>query len=159
MTPSDALAPRAWRQYFEGSRLLENELEHRLKASSGLDLGDFNVLLVLSEAPGLRMRMGDLARALAFAPGRLTYRVGALEREGLVVREASVADGRGTDAVLTAAGRTRLRKARPVHARHVEELFLGDLDDEALEVLARVFGPLRARLLDHPGEPDATRDA
>lgn len=147
------LAPRAWREYFEGSRLLENELEHRMKASCGLDLGDFNVLLVLSECDGLRARMGDLARALAFAPGRLTYRVAALEREGLVVREPSEADRRGTDAVLTDTGRRRLRKARPLHARHVDELFLAGLDQEALEVLHRVFGPLRTRMLER--RPDA----
>ena len=146
MSP-DRLAPRAWRAYFEGSRLLENELEQRMKSSCGLDLGDFNVLLVLSEADGSRMRMGDLARKLAFAPGRLTYRVSALEAEGFVVREPSATDRRGTDAVLTDAGRTRLRKTRPVHARHVEELFLGGLDTESLEVLDRVFTPLRSRLL------------
>ncbi|WP_413317060.1 MarR family transcriptional regulator [Agrococcus sp. 1P02AA] len=145
---SRELAVRAWRGYIEGSQLLTNELERRLKASSGLDLGDFNVLLLLSEAEGLRMRMGDLARALAFAPGRLTYRVTALEREGLVAREPSRNDRRGTDAVLTDAGRTRLRRARPVHARHVDDLFLDGLDEEALAVLDRVFGPLRARLLD-----------
>ena len=145
---SRALALQAWRGYFEGSRLLENELERRLKASCGLDLGDFNVLLVLSEAEGLRMRMGDLARQLAFAPGRLTYRVAALEREGLVAREPSAVDRRGTDAVLTDEGRRTLRRARPLHARHVDELFLDGLDAEALEVLDRVFGPLRARLLD-----------
>ncbi|MGC5077449.1 MarR family winged helix-turn-helix transcriptional regulator [Agrococcus sp. DT81.2] len=155
MTP-DRLAPRAWRAYFEGSRLLENDLERRLKASSGIDLGDFNVLLVLSEAEGTRMRMGDLARMLAFAPGRLTYRIAALEKEGLVVREPSAVDRRGTDAVLTDAGRRRLRKARPQHARHVEELFLGGLDTEALEVLDRVFTPLRSRLLDRcAAEPPA----
>ncbi len=127
--------------------MLENELERRLKASCDLDLGDFNVLLLLSEAPGTRMRMGDVARKLAFAPGRLTYRVSALEGQGLVVREPSATDRRGTDAVLTDAGRTRLRKTRPVHARHVEELFLSGLDVEALEVLDRVFAPLRSRLL------------
>ncbi|MGM1028912.1 MAG: MarR family winged helix-turn-helix transcriptional regulator [Actinomycetota bacterium] len=152
----DRLAPRAWRSYFEGSRLLENELERRLKASSGMDLGDFNVLLVLSEADGLRMRMGDLARTLAFAPGRLTYRIAALEREELVVREASAVDRRGTDAVLTDAGRRRLRKARPEHARHVEELFLAGLDREALEVLDRVFTPLRAGLLERRAEAQAS---
>lgn len=145
---SRALALRAWRAYFEGSQLLTNELERRLRASCGLDLGDFNVLLVLSEADGLRMRMGELSRAIAFAPGRLTYRVTALEREGLVAREPSAADGRGTDAVLTEAGRTRLRKARPLHARHVDALFLDELDRESLEVLDRVFGPLRERLLE-----------
>lgn len=150
-----SLALRAWRGYFEGSRLLENELERRLKASCDLDLGDFNVLLVLSEAEGQRMRMGDLARALAFAPGRLTYRVAALERGGLVEREPSATDRRGTDAVLTEEGRARLRRVRPVHARHVEELFLAELDDEALAVLDRVFGPLRARMLDRCAEaPD-----
>lgn len=153
---TDRLAPRAWRAYFEGSRLLENDLERRLKASAGIDLGDFNVLLVLSEAEGTRMRMGDLARTLAFAPGRLTYRIAALEKEGLVVREPSAVDRRGTDAVLTDAGRRRLRKARPLHARHVEELFLGGLDAEALEVLDRVFTPLRTRLLDRCADPDAT---
>ncbi|GEK79006.1 MarR family winged helix-turn-helix transcriptional regulator [Agrococcus baldri] len=151
------LASRAWREYFEGSQLLVNELERRMKASCGIDLGDFNVLLVLSEAEGTRMRMGDLARAVAFAPGRLTYRVGALEREGLVVREPTASDGRGTDAVLTELGHRRLRKTRPVHARHVEELFLGSLDTEALEVLDRVFGPLRARLLDRCAD-EATTD-
>lgn len=153
---SDDLAPRAWRSYFEGSRLLESELERRLKASSGIDLGDFNVLLVLSEADGLRMRMGDLARTLAFAPGRLTYRIAALEKDGLVVREASSVDRRGTDAVLTDAGRRQLRKARPEHARHVEQLFLGGLDTEALEVLDRVFTPLRTRLLDRQAEVPPT---
>ena len=154
MTRQAAL--RAWRDYFEGSRLLANELERRLKASCDLDLGDFNVLLVLSEADGVRMRMGDLARQLAFAPGRLTYRVAALEREGLVLREPSATDGRGTDAVLTDAGRMRLRKARPLHARHVDELFLDALDAEAIETLDRVFSPLRAGLLDRCADaPDA----
>ncbi|SDS19040.1 MarR family winged helix-turn-helix transcriptional regulator [Agrococcus carbonis] len=150
-------ALRAWRAYFEGSRLLENELERRMKASCGIDLGDYNVLLVLSEAESSRMRMGDLARALAFAPGRLTYRVAALEREGLVAREPSTADGRGTDAVLTDAGRSRLRRTRPVHARHIDELFLAGLDAAQVEMLDAVFGPLRARMLDRAddgaGEP------
>ncbi|MCR8670281.1 MarR family winged helix-turn-helix transcriptional regulator [Agrococcus sp. HG114] len=155
----DALALQAWREYFEGSRLLENELERRLKDAADMDLGEFNILLVLDEAEGSRMRMGDLARALAFAPGRLTYRVAALEEEGLVRREQSPADRRGTEAVLTDAGRRRLRKARPIHARHVDELFLAELDHEAVEVLHRVFGPLRTTLLRRqaaaadPGQP------
>jgi DNA-binding MarR family transcriptional regulator len=152
-------ALRAWRSTIEGSQLLMNELERRMKASCDLDLGDFNVLLVLSEADGERMRMGDLARALAFAPGRLTYRVSALEREGLVAREPSVTDRRGTDAVLTDEGRMRLRKTRPVHARHVDELFLDGLDDEAIAVLDRVFGPLRARLLERCADAAAADPA
>lgn len=148
LRPDRALALRAWRGYIEGSQLLMNELERRMKQSCDLDLGDFNVLLVLSETDGGRMRMGELARSLAFAPGRLTYRVAALEREGLVSREPCEADRRGTDAVLTDAGRTRLRKTRPVHARHIDELFLSDLDERSLAALDAIFGPLRARLFE-----------
>lgn len=138
--------PRAWRAYFEGTRMLEDELERRMKRDSGIDLGDFNVLLVLSEAPRERMRMGDLAREISFGPGRLTYRIAALERRGLVAREAAEGDRRGTDAVLTPEGRRALRRARPAHARQVEELFLSTLSEAQLVELERVFAPLRERL-------------
>ena len=137
----------AWRAYFEGTRLLQEELERRMKVSCGLDLGDFNVLLVLSEADGGRIRMGDLARLISFGPGRLTYRITALERAGLVAREHSAGDARGRDAVLTEAGRRTLRRTRPIHARHVEELFLARLAPGDAPLLERIFAPLRADLL------------
>ncbi len=50
--------PAAWRAYFETTAMLMQELEAKLKAESGLDLGDFNMMLVLFEADGHRMRMG-----------------------------------------------------------------------------------------------------
>lgn len=155
VTPGDA-----WRAYFEGSALLSGELERRMKEQCGLDLGDFNILLVLVEAGG-RMRMGALAKQIAFAPGRLTYRMTSLEARGWVAREASTADRRGTDAVLTQAGERTLRRVRPIHARHVQELFLGGLTDAQVEALWSVFGPLELRLRT-PVEPTdglSARDA
>ena len=82
-------ASEAWRAYFEGSAMLAAALERRLKDACGVDLADFNVLLLLSEADDERMRMGTLARQLAFAPGRLTYRMQQMESKGWVRREAS----------------------------------------------------------------------
>lgn len=140
-------ASEAWRTYFEGSAMLAAALERRLKEACGLDLADFNVLLLLSEADGERMRMGTLARQIAFAPGRLTYRMQQMEAKGWVQREASVADRRGTDAVLTDAGRRTLRKARPLHARHVEELFLSRITDDDAARLEGIFAPVRSTLL------------
>ena len=140
-------ASEAWRTYFEGSAMLAAALERRLKDACGLDLADFNVLLLLSEADDERMRMGTLARQLAFAPGRLTYRMQQMEAKGWVRREASTADRRGTDAVLTDVGRRTLRKARPLHARHVEELFLSRISPDDASHLAGIFAPVRSTLL------------
>lgn len=139
-------ALEAWRTYFENTGRLTGVLERSLKAESGMDIGDFNVLLVLSEADEQRIRMGDLARKLAFAPGRLTYRAGVLENRGWISRSVSCDDGRVVWAQLTDAGLRALRKARPVHARHVDELFLQHLSDEDAAVLLRVFAPLEQRL-------------
>lgn len=147
-------ASEAWRAYFEGSAMLAAALERRLKDACGLDLADFNILLLLSEADDERMRMGTLARQLAFAPGRLTYRMQQMEAKGWVRREASVVDRRGTDAVLDDAGRRTLRKARPLHARHVEELFLSRISDADAAQLEDIFSPVRSTLL---GECETVR--
>lgn len=136
----------AWRSYFETTALLTAELERRMKAESGIDFGDFNLLLVLSEAPGQRLRLGELAKAVAFAPGRLTYRIDQLVTRGLVRRETCEGDRRGFEAVLTTEGHRALRRARPIHARHVNELLLDHVTDDQAQVLLDVFTPLRARL-------------
>src|SRR5690606_28137471 len=100
-----ALRRDAWRAYFETTALLTAEIERHLKADSGLDIGDFNILLVLSEAPGERLRLRDLARAVAFGPNRLTYRLDALERRGWVRRARGTGPaaprGRSTPAAST----------------------------------------------------------
>lgn len=136
----------AWRTYFETTALLTAELERRMKADSGMDFGDFNVLLVLSESPGERLRLGELARAVAFGPGRLTYRLDQLVKRGLVERVPCAEDRRGFEAVLTEAGHRAIRQARPLHAAHVDALFLEHLTDEQAGLLLETFSPLRDRL-------------
>ncbi|WP_420112091.1 MarR family winged helix-turn-helix transcriptional regulator [Pseudactinotalea sp.] len=143
---SNVTKAQAWRAYFETTALLTAELEKRMKADSGIDFGDFNVLLVLSEASGQRLRLGELARALAFGPGRLTYRIDQLAKRDLVRREPCPDDKRGFEAVLTTEGHRALRRARPIHARHVNELLLDDVTEDQAQTLLDVFTPLRARL-------------
>ena len=145
-TSERELLLEAWRCYIESSGRLVGELEHRMKQASGLDMGDFNVLLLLSESPDSQMRMGELARELAFAPGRLTYRATALVKRGWIERRASGTDGRGIWAVLTDEGRRVLRKARPLHARLVDELMLDHLTPQQAKTMIEVFGPLDARI-------------
>jgi Transcriptional regulators len=143
---SEDMNDRAWRTYIEASVRLQTRLDDDLQATSGLTLIDYHVLLLLAEAPGGRLRMGDLARRLVFSPSRLTYQVRSMERRGLLVREPDPDDRRGTRAVLTASGLRTFENAAPQHRRAVRRLWTDDLDDDELACLTRVFGRLGRRL-------------
>ena len=147
MTESlDAERMACWRAYIESSQRLFTRLEDDLRADSDLSFADYHVLVLLSEAPGQRLRMGELADRLVFSPSRLTYQVTTMQKRGLVAKEACPADRRGSEAVLTAAGLLALREAAPHHLRSVRAHLLDDLDDAEVACLTRVFERLGRRL-------------
>ena len=135
-----------WRAYFEASLLLQTRLDEDLRACAGMAMIDYHLLLLLAEAPGHRLRMGELAARMVFSASRLTYQVNAMQRRGWVLRQPSEDDRRVTYAVLTASGLEAWRHAGRHHARTVRTLFTDDLDDTELNVLADVFGRLGRRL-------------
>ncbi|MEH1098989.1 MarR family winged helix-turn-helix transcriptional regulator [Micromonospora sp. CPCC 205561] len=147
MTESlDSARLAAWRAYIEASQRLYTQLEEDLRAESALSFADYHVLVLLSEAPGQRLRMGELASRLVFSPSRLTYQISAMRRRGLVARESCPDDRRGSEAVLTAAGLLALREAAPHHLRSVRAHLMDDLDDAEVACLTRIFERLGRRL-------------
>lgn len=135
-----------WRAYIESSQRLLTQLEEDLRSVSGLSLADYHVLVLLSESPGQRLRMGDLANRLVFSPSRLTYQISSMQRRGLVTRQACPRDRRGSEAVLTAAGLLALRDAAPAHLTSVREHLMDDLTEAEVDCLTRVFDRLNRRL-------------
>ena len=81
----------------------------------GLGLSDHLALQRLSEAPGHRMRMMDLAAACGVSGSGITRIVSRLADEGLMTRVRSDNDARGADAVLTEVGQARLERAQQAH--------------------------------------------
>ncbi|MGC4789927.1 MarR family winged helix-turn-helix transcriptional regulator [Micromonospora sp. DT178] len=147
MTESlDSARLAAWRAYIEASQRLFTRLEDDLRADSALSFADYHVLVLLSEVPGQRLRMGELASRLVFSPSRLTYQITAMQRRGLVARESCPDDRRGSEAVLTAAGLLALREAAPHHLRSVRAHLMDDLDDAEVACLTRIFERLGRRL-------------
>ena len=145
-----------WRAYIESSQRLFNQLEEELRATSDLSLADYHVLVLLSETPGQRLRMGELAGRLVFSPSRLTYQVSSMERRGLVTRQPCPDDRRGSEAVLTAAGLLTLHEAAPQHAASVRQHLMDDLDeaetrrpDPGLRPARRAAAPTRPSSSDH----------
>ncbi len=132
-----------WRTFIESSWALHTHLEDELRADTGLSMNDYHVLVVLSEAPERRLRMGELAGRLVFSPSRITYQISSMVKRGLVRKQACPDDGRGQEAVLTESGLAALEAAAPMHLVTVRDSFIDQLDDEELAVITRVFAKVR----------------
>lgn len=118
------------------------DLERELVAEAGLPLAWYDVLLQLAEAPGRRLRMAELADSVLLSRSGLTRLVDRLQAEGLVCRQRSMDDARGTFTVLTDAGFDRLRAAAPTHLGGIQRHWLEHFDDDELRVLGELLGRL-----------------
>lgn len=148
----DELEEHAWRGLLDCHTRLVDRLDADLQASQGLALADYEVLVILSEAPDHRIRMRELAGRLNLSPSGATRRVDGLVAAGLAERVPCVDDRRGSYATLTDAGERRLRSAAPDHVRHVRRHFLDHVDRQQLAMLAAAFDAV----IDAVGQPDPT---
>ena len=135
----------AWRAYIETFADLTNALEHDL-AELGLTLGDYQVLVYLSEADGQAMRMSDLADMLQLSPSGLTRRLDGLVDGGFVTREGSLEDRRVMMAVLTRSGMSLLERSAPHHVASVRRHVFDHLDHAQVMAMASIFRAIAAGL-------------
>jgi DNA-binding MarR family transcriptional regulator len=120
----------AWRAFLEAHATVTGALERELQDERGLSLAWYDVLVQLAEAPGGRLRMGDLSRSVLLSKSGLTRLCDRMESGGYVRREATAEDARGLVAVITPSGRAALRRAAPVHMRGVQRHFARHISDD-----------------------------
>jgi DNA-binding MarR family transcriptional regulator len=140
LTPQwlDADEQQAWRQYLHTSRLLEAVMDRDLQAH-GLQLTEYEIMAVLSEAPEQRSRMSTIAEQVVQSRSRLTHTAGRLEKRGWVRREACVGDRRGVELVLTDEGRAAVVQMAPTHVRSVRTYLVEPLPREEFLALGRAM--------------------
>ena len=88
-------------------------IDQQLQRDANLSMVEYQVLAMLSESPQRTMRMSSLADVTNASLSRLSHLVKRLEGRGLVRREPDPADGRFTNAILTADGLRTLTEAAP----------------------------------------------
>ena len=132
----DADEARAWRGYLLMSRLLFAELGRGLNRDANMSHADYEVLVVLSETPGHRLRMNELAARLVWEKSRLSHQITRMQQRGLVDRAECASDARGAFVVLTDAGLSAIRSAAPAHVRDVRRHFFDLLSPEQVKILA-----------------------
>lgn len=128
----------AWRGYRRMRALLDLQITRDLAADSGLSDADYDVLSSVSEAPGGRLRLGELAAGMSWSVSRLSHHVSRMERRGLVARDDCASDGRGATVVLTDAGWRTIRDAAAHHVASVREHFIDLLDADDIAALGRI---------------------
>ena len=143
--PLDDDEMTAWRAYTETATDLTAALETAL-SGHGLTMGDYQVLVYLSEARKQAMRMCDLAEQLQLSPSGLTRRLDGLVQSGLVERVPSELDRRVMLAQLTAEGLAKLDTAYPDHLASVRRYVIDRLDRADVVALGRIFSTIRAEL-------------
>jgi DNA-binding MarR family transcriptional regulator len=146
----DKTEARAWRGYMRMRTLLHAQILRDLAREAGLSGPDYDVLSNVSEAPGRRARLGDLAARMAWSRSRLSHHITRMERRGLVTREDCTSDGRGAFVVLTDAGWRAIRAAAPGHVASVRRHFIDLLSRDQLDALAEISQTVVRRLGSEP---------
>lgn len=136
---------KAWRSFITTSLDLVGKIERDLKPF-GLDLGDYQLLVMLSEAPDRRLRMCDLAETLRLSRSGLTRRMEGVLAAKLVARERDPNDGRSANAVLTAKGLAVLKKAAPSHVASVRARMIDLLTPSEIKALGTAFTKVASAL-------------
>jgi len=129
----------AWRRFLEGTSRFFEALGDAHDEGLPVTLGEYHLLVQLSEAPGRTLRMSALAEFLALSRSRLTHTVDRMEKRGLVVRTPVPGDRRGVNCVMTDAGYAALVDAAPGHVTAVRRLLVDALTDEEFMVLGRAM--------------------
>ena len=159
--PLSATEERVWRAVARLIVALPRTLDEDLQSGAGVSLTHYIVMMSLSEAPGRRLRMSDLAARAALSPSRMSRIVQSLQARGLVSRSVSGEDARTGIATLTDLGLETLSEAWPTHLASVRSILLDQIDSADLRSIAAVIErvvqaaekPAAARSLPACGEP------
>ena len=136
---------RAWRSYIIASRRLLDALDTDLDCHD-LTMPDYEVLAQLSDAPGRRLRMSELAEIAMISKSRLSHRMKVMEKAGWVRRELCEEDRRGSWAIMTDRGWKAIVAAAPAHVGSVRARFVDHLTTKDQEDLAKIFDRLLVQL-------------
>jgi DNA-binding MarR family transcriptional regulator len=143
LTPEEQAS---WRSWIAATKRLDDRLGRELQEQHNLTGQDYEILVRLSETPGRRVRMSDLAELTLSSRSRLSHQIDRMVARGLVDREQCADDRRGSFAVLTDAGWATLVAAAPDHVASVRDHLVDVLSPEEFAALGAICRKILAGL-------------
>lgn len=142
LTPQEMAA---WRTFIVTTGDLTRAIERDL-VDFDIDLGDYQLLAMLSEAPEQRLKMCDLADSLRLTRSGLTRRMDGVLKKKLVTRTKSSEDGRVAYAQISPKGMDVLKNAAPHHLVSVREHMIDLLSQGEIKAIASAFKKISEKL-------------
>ena len=139
---------QAWIALNQTHAAVTQRLQDALAAADFPPLPWYDVLATLGDAPGRRLKMGDLAEALVITRGGLTKLVDRLVKAGLLERTFCETDRRVSYATLLPTGAEMLEEMRPVVIAELRVSFAEKLSDEQADGLRESLERVRASACD-----------
>lgn len=136
---------RTWLALLAAINMIDEELDRQLQRDAGMPYAYYMVLAALSESPGRKMRMSDLASSNNASQSRLTHAVNRLVAAGWVTRERCTSDRRVVYAILTDEGFAVLKAAAPGHVEAVRVTLFDQLTPQQVRQLREISETLVAR--------------
>ena len=131
---------RLWIRLLRASRIVENELQGRLKREFETTLPRFDVMAALNRAPD-GMLMSDLSRYLLVSNGNVTGIIDRLVNDGFVARTRRDGDRRTSIVKLTEQGTEAFRAMAAAHEGWIDDLLggVGEQDARRLSSMLKTF--------------------
>lgn len=136
---SDRSTGAVWPLFLTAHAVLVERVETRLAEAGLPPLAWYDVLWAIEHAEGGRVRLSDLAERIVLSRSNMTRLIDRLEQAGLVRRERSKEDGRGSYAILTPAGKALRVKMWPVYKAAISTLFETHLQPAEARVMNLVL--------------------
>jgi DNA-binding MarR family transcriptional regulator len=144
-----------WTALMQGQAMLAGAVSDRLEAEAGIPLSWHEVLVRLAVAPEGHLRMQELAESMWLSKSGLTRLCDRIEEAGYLTRASCPTDRRGTFAVITEAGRAKVRAASPVFSSAEQDLFLQHLSARERDVLGSAMRKVIRANAVHPSRTRA----
>ncbi|MFE6946593.1 MarR family winged helix-turn-helix transcriptional regulator [Streptomyces chartreusis] len=130
---------RIWDTYRQVNLLLEDWLDQQMQRDFGIPHLYYELMALLEQAPGHRLRMIELARSAKITRSRLTHAIARLEKHGWVRRASDPLDGRGMFAVLTVEGCAVVEQSAPDYATGVRSVIFDLLSPDQVARMGEIF--------------------
>ena len=86
---------RAWRAFMAVQMRMNYEMNRQLQSDSDLSLADYHVLNALTDAPGGRLQVSDVAALIGWERSRVSHQLRRLCERGLAQRVLQTVARRG----------------------------------------------------------------
>ena len=118
---SGAKAVQLWEGISRAHVTMTSAIEKEMLPKAGINLGWYEVLAHLRQAPNEMLRFQDLARIEGITDSGASRRLNQMIKAGLIDRHSCPTDRRGVYAHLTEKGKAAYEKAYAVYVRSLEQ--------------------------------------